>query len=74
MTPRLTPRRASTHAHVNAAAANAAHANAATANAAPRQVECVQDARGEWTCEGGLEGEDRATTKTVLMTSADDGE
>ena len=38
------------------------------------QVECVQDNRGNWVCEGGLEGEDRKTTKTVLMASMDDGE
>jgi len=36
------------------------------------QVQCVQDNRGNWTCEGGLEGEDRKTTKTVLMMSEDD--
>lgn len=38
------------------------------------QIECVQDNRGNWNCEGGLEGEDRQTTKTVLMASMDDGE
>lgn len=38
------------------------------------QLECVQDNRGNWVCEGGLEGEDRKTTKTVLMASMDDGE
>mmetsp|Transcript_11915 Transcript_11915/g.25616 ORF Transcript_11915/g.25616 Transcript_11915/m.25616 type:complete len:108 (+) Transcript_11915:216-539(+) len=36
------------------------------------QVECVQDGRGNWNCEGGLEGEDRKTTKTILMSSQDD--
>lgn len=38
------------------------------------QMECVQDNRGNWECEGGLEGEERKTTKTVLMTSQDDDE
>ena len=38
------------------------------------QVQCVQDSRGNWNCEGGLEGEDRQTTKTVLMSSQDDDE
>ena len=38
------------------------------------QVQCVQDNRGNWNCEGGLEGEDRQTTKTVLMSSQDDDE
>jgi len=38
------------------------------------QVSCVQDNRGNWTCVGGLEGEDRKTTKTVLMASMDDDE
>ncbi len=38
------------------------------------QIECVQDSRGNWVCEGGLEGEDRKTTKTTLMTSLDDDE
>mmetsp|Transcript_24242 Transcript_24242/g.58572 ORF Transcript_24242/g.58572 Transcript_24242/m.58572 type:complete len:107 (+) Transcript_24242:268-588(+) len=38
------------------------------------QISCVQDNRGNWDCEGGLEGEDRETTKTVLMASQDDDE
>lgn len=38
------------------------------------QLECVQDNRGNWVCDGGLEGEDRKTTKTILMSSQDDDE
>ena len=38
------------------------------------QISCVQDNQGNWNCEGGLEGEDRQTTKTILMVSEDDGE
>lgn len=38
------------------------------------QMQCYQDNRGNWECEGGLEGEDRKTTKTVLMSSQDDDE
>mmetsp|Transcript_3991 Transcript_3991/g.7121 ORF Transcript_3991/g.7121 Transcript_3991/m.7121 type:complete len:109 (-) Transcript_3991:291-617(-) len=38
------------------------------------QIQCEQDNRGNWVCEGGLEGEDRKTTKTVLMTVQDDDE
>lgn len=38
------------------------------------QIECVQDNRGNWKCDGGLEGEERKTTKTVLMSSQDDDE
>ena len=38
------------------------------------QIQCEQDNRGNWVCEGGLEGEDRKTTKTVLMSSQDDDE
>ena len=30
--------------------------------------------RGNWVCDGGLEGEGRETTKTILMASVDDGE
>lgn len=38
------------------------------------QMQCVSDGKGNWECEGGLEGEDRQTKKTVLMASMDDGE
>ena len=38
------------------------------------QMQCVSDGKGNWVCDGGLEGEDRETTKTVLMASMDDGE
>ena len=36
------------------------------------QIQCEQDARGNWNCVGGLEGDDRKTTKTVLMMSEND--
>ena len=36
------------------------------------QLECLQDSRGNWNCEGGLEGDRPDTKKTVLMSSNKD--
>mmetsp|Transcript_27682 Transcript_27682/g.65853 ORF Transcript_27682/g.65853 Transcript_27682/m.65853 type:complete len:105 (-) Transcript_27682:141-455(-) len=36
------------------------------------QLECIQDSRGNWNCEGGLEGDRPDTQKTVLMSSNKD--
>lgn len=37
-------------------------------------VQCEQDARGNWNCTPGLDGEGRETKATVLMSSNDDDE
>jgi hypothetical protein len=35
-------------------------------------AQCTQDKFGNWTCEGGLEGDRENTKATVLMHSDDD--